>query len=455
MSSKVSVRQPLVLYATIFMLLFSAFAVTAATQSMITATNRAYRRAINDEVEMLAAIGDVGKVRRLIAERPIDSDIDIAVITPTQAAFGLNLVQARDLSERPESPRRIVAARMRISDVEAYVVGTFGPSIPSAIAYVEIGKLIIPIVLGAIICAALLGWMLRRLLLPSLSALAEIARDPVIRGEVMPQHDAPNEIFEVAQAFRRTVRQLNEEREKIERQHHELERMHLSLVRASKLASVGRLAAGIAHEIGNPLAAVQGYLGILPRLDEKERADVIERSAKELKRIHETIKKLLAYARKEESLTPPVPISLAQIAADAIMLVRGHPAMRDVQITNQLSESDPPALGNAGQLGQVLVNLLLNAAQAMEDQPERTIAVRLRELDARSIAVDVEDNGPGIPAELLEQIFDPFYTTKDPGEGTGLGLAVSRSLVESMNGELSVASEVGKGARFTVRLSRA
>jgi two-component system, NtrC family, sensor kinase len=455
MSSKVSVRQPLVLYATIFMLLFSAFIVTIATQSMITATNRAYRRAIADELGMLASLGSVADVRRAIAKRPIDSEVDIAVVTATQAAFGIDVLDARQLDERPEGSRRVVANRIRVSTIEAYVVGTFGPSIPSAIAYVEIGKLILPVVLGALAFAAMLGWMLRRLLMPSLTALAEIARDPVIRGETLQLagEDAPNEIFEVAQAFRRTVRQLNEERELIESQHRELEKMHLSLVRASKLASVGRLAAGIAHEIGNPLAAVQGYLAILPRLDDQERADVIERSAKELKRIHETIKKLLAYARKEESLTPPGPIPIAQIVTDAILLVKGHPAMHDVAIDNQLNDSDPPALGNASQLGQVLVNLLLNAAQAMEDQPERAIAIRRREENG-AIEIDIEDTGPGIPEDRLEQIFDPFYTTKDPGEGTGLGLAVSRSLVEGMNGDLTVTSAIGKGARFTVRLPK-
>jgi signal transduction histidine kinase len=454
MTKRISVRQPLVLYATIFMLLFSFFVVTITTQAMVAGTHRAFRRALADQLEMLGAKGDIAEVRKLIAIRPIDSEVDIAVITATQAAFGITLDRARELVSNPEGQQRLVAARVMTRKQEAYVIATFGSSTPSAIAYVEIGKLILPIVLGALAFAGVLGWMLRRLLIPSLNALAEVAADPAVKDDHFPGgEDAPNEILEVAQAFRRTVRKLTEERERVEAQHKELEKMHLSLVRASKLASVGRLAAGIAHEIGNPLAAVQGYLAILPRLDERERADVIERSAKELKRIHETIKKLLTYARKEAAAEPPKPIALAQVVNDAIMLVKGHPAMRDVVLHNHLDERSQ-AVGAANELGQVMVNLLLNAAQAMESSVERTITIKAREVNG-SVEILVEDTGPGIPAEKREQIFDPFYTTKDPGEGTGLGLAVSRSLVENMHGDLSVASASGKGACFTVRLKRA
>src|SRR5262249_24778291 len=143
------------------------------------------------------------------------------------------------------------------------------------------------------------------------------------------------------QTFRRTLRRLKEERELMAAQKRELEQMQESLVRASKLASVARLAAGIAHEIGNPLAAVQGYLALLPRLDDKEQKEVIERSAKELQRIHETIKKLLTYARQEDS-APLAPIKLSQVVSDALLLVRGHPVMRPVEIEDELSKNSAP-----------------------------------------------------------------------------------------------------------------
>jgi two-component system NtrC family sensor kinase len=232
--------------------------------------------------------------------------------------------------------------------------------------------------------------------------------------------------------------------------------MQEGLVRASKLASVGRLAAGIAHEIGNPLAAVRGYLSLLQGgLDPTQQKEVLERSLKELGRIHETIKKLLTYARRGvETAEPPVPFSSGKVVEEAIGLVRGHPALRVVRIDHPGTDPDgPDAIGHPGRLNQVLVNLLLNAGQAMEATPDAEITVATR-TDGAWLEIVVSDNGPGIPKDKLPLIFDPFFTTKAPGEGTGLGLAVSRALMEAMGGDLQASSEEGRGASFTVRLRR-
>jgi C4-dicarboxylate-specific signal transduction histidine kinase len=366
--SKVSVRQPLVLYATLFMLLFAAVVVTIASFSLLSGVHRAYRRAVNDELVAVSTRGDVASVLEELRHRSQTSDIDLAVITATSSAFGLSLTGAREVMRRPERDRTLIATRLQTNNTEAYLVAKIDPSIPGSIAKIEAAKMILPVLLGALACAALLALMMRRLLLPSLSALAQIARDPSLRADGLVS-DAPNEILEVAQTFRHTLRQLSEERERIRAQHEELERMQASLIRASKLASVGRLAAGIAHEIGNPLAAVQGYLSLIPRLDEAERKEVIERSAKELKRIHETIKKLLAYARQEDT-GPAGPIDTRAVVNDAILLVRGHPSLRNVELRRDFeappSTSSLPgpadsklpapaaendALGDAGKLG--------------------------------------------------------------------------------------------------------
>jgi two-component system, NtrC family, sensor kinase len=230
--------------------------------------------------------------------------------------------------------------------------------------------------------------------------------------------------------------------------------MQASLVRASKLASVGRLAAGIAHEIGNPLAAVQGYLSLLKSgLADDQRQEVLERSVKELGRIHETIKKLLTYARKgDEQDEPPSPISIETVLAEALSLVKGHPAIRICEIDNQVVSDQPDAIAHPGRLNQVLVNLLLNAGQAMAETEPKRITISKR-ADGEKVTLLVKDTGPGIPEGKREQIFDPFFTTKAPGEGTGLGLAISRSLMEAMDGDLEVVdSDVG--ATFAVRLKK-
>lgn len=461
-----SVKQLLVLYSTVFMLLIAAVVVTLAGQSLVQASRRAYRRAIEDEMRAIASRGSLPEIRRELQRRPRNDELDLAVITSTVAGAGITFALAKEAAEAPASHPAVISGQLLFSPVPAYLVARIDLSTPSSLGIVELTRHMVPAaLLGAIACAAVLAFMIGRLFLPQISALADIARDPGLRADGMMAESAPNEIVEVAQTFRRTLRQLKEERELLAAQHRELEQMQASLVRASKLASVGRLAAGIAHEIGNPLAAVRGYLSLLPRLDEREQKEVIERSAKELSRIHETIKKLLTYARQDEQREPNVPVALGLVVGDAILLVRGHPAMRRVTIEDEVG-ADPAAdaLGSAGRLQQVFVNLLLNAAQAMEGRPDPRIWIRRRSeadrveadrIETDRVEVEVADNGPGVPPDKLEQIFDPFYTTKAPGEGTGLGLAVSRALVEGMDGELVADSAPGAGARFTVRLRRA
>ena len=159
---------------------------------------------------------------------------------------------------------------------------------PTSSAVSEIARLLPWVLLGSLLGAALLSYALSRVLMGPLEALAEVAETPR-PTEDMPlvASDAPNEFVEVARRFRSPVRSLNEERERVEAQRDELPRMQESLVRASKLASVGRLAAGIAHEIGNPLAAVKGYLSLVKRdLPPNERKEIVERSGRELDRIH-------------------------------------------------------------------------------------------------------------------------------------------------------------------------
>lgn len=450
--SRVSVRQPIVIYATVFMFLITVVVVCIAGVSMIRGTHKAFRRAVATELRAMLARGNLRTIREEIAARPKDLEVEFAIVSTTEAPFGLTLEAANVLAQKPDSSPSFIAHRVTTEPSEIYLVARFDRSVPYSIAVVELTRMIPFSLFGALGCAAILAFMIGRLLLPPLSALGEIARDSAVRTDGLVSEDAPNEILEVAQSFRRTLRQLKEERERIAAQHQELERMHASLVRASKLASVGRLAAGIAHEIGNPLAAVQGYLAILPKLDEEERKEVVERSAKELQRIHETIKKLLAYARRDEPSEPPRPIALSQVIGDAVILVKGHPAIRNVEVMLELGpDGAPDAVAHPGGLGQVLVNLLLNAGQALEGRAAPRIEIR-RRIEGENVEVSVEDNGPGIEPDKLELIFDPFYTTKAPGEGTGLGLAVSRSLIESMEGDLTVTSGEGKGARFVIRL---
>ena len=490
--NRVSIRQPVVLYAVVFMLALAAMVLTLSTIALVSASRRAYRRAAHNELMAISLRGPSHEVRHWLHNRPRTLEMEIGLVTPSKPALGVTLEDARKEVGHIERGGDIVVVPVDAPGAEAYLVGLVDPSIPTSIALVEMSRMAPFVLVGALICAGLLAFMVTRLLLPPLSILGEIAKDASALRDGLDADDAPNEILEIAQQFRQTVRQLRAEQAQIVTQKAELERMQAGLIRASKLASVGRLAAGIAHEIGNPLAAVLGYLSLLKEgLDPSARDEVLERSAKELTRISETIRKLLTYARKgEEPHEPSQPISTERIIAEALALVRGHPLLRGVSITRTVepnarvdsapldsaplgnasakdapadnvpandprgtarTTTEPDALGHADRLNQVLVNLLLNAAHAMEEQPIRSISIE-RTATANDVRIAIRDSGPGIEPELLEQIFDPFFTTKDPGEGTGLGLAISRAIMESMEGDLTVTSDVGKGACFVVRL---
>ncbi len=310
-----------------------------------------------------------------------------------------------------------------------------------------------PVFLGLAIADALLVLMLGYLVLTRfvvrpLQAM-QLATAKVSGGDwdqrITP--DGPREIAGLAAAFNHMTQSLSAQREQ--------------LIRSEKLASVGQLAAGIAHEIGNPLAAVLGYVDIL-RLDAKpdvrplsiaERADMLNRVKAETQRIHRTISDLLAYSRpsKEDAL----PTDPRKVLRSTIELLAPQARCKGVTITvtdPDDSDSWPNVLVSPERLTQVLVNLFLNAADAMNGDGQ--IHVRC-ESTADQVRVLVTDEGPGIKPDLVRKIFDPFFTTKDTGKGTGLGLSISRSIIESYGGTLELERLESKGATFVITLPRA
>ncbi len=450
-----TVRRALLVYAIVPSLALAFALVTVASFAMLDVTRAARDDGVRRDVERAAALGELEAVRAVVERH---RGAPLGVVTPTVAAFGLELAEARAVVIDPgrRAGRGLIVAPIRGAGVEAYVVGRLapGPAWHAArnwirvLAFVGVGA---AVAFGGLI--ALLG---ARLVLGPLSALRRAAAEAQLDELLGAGSIAPNEIADVAHTFRRTLRKLHDEQRQIEQQHQALERMQSSLIRASKLASVGRLAAGVAHEIGNPLAAVRGYLSLLDRgLEPSEQAEVLARSQRELGRIHDTIKKLLTYARPDEDGGPPVLVDTEAVVADAVGLLRNHPSLRGVELVVHAPEGGlGRALAHAGPLEQVLVNLLLNAAQAMVDAPSPRIEVRWRS-DGDVRTLEIEDRGPGVPAELREQIFDPFFTTKAPGDGTGLGLAISRALMERMDGDLEVTDGEAGGACFVLRLAAA
>jgi signal transduction histidine kinase len=230
--------------------------------------------------------------------------------------------------------------------------------------------------------------------------------------------------------------------------HEALETTQSQLVRAERLAVVGKLAAGLAHEIGNPLAVLGGFLELLadPALSDADRKGAVARMGRELDRISRTVRQLLDFSRAPQlDVAGDVGEALKHTAA--LMAAR----LRD-GIALHLPPLDAPAPVAFGTdaLVQVLLNLWLNAADAMGGKG--CIAVRLSPRPRGGVILEVEDSGPGIDEAVAARIFEPFFTTKPAGVGTGLGLAVCERIVTAAGGDISVHRGAGGGACFRLSL---
>jgi len=242
-----------------------------------------------------------------------------------------------------------------------------------------------------------------------------------------------------------------------------LRKTQLDMVRAEKLASVGRLSAGIAHEIGNPIGIVIGYLDLLKQNDisEEQKKDFILRAETEVNRVNTIIRQLLDFAR-HPSDEQQSEISVHEVIEEVVDICRVQPMMTDIKIVVEDEAEDYLVVGSNSQLKQVILNLLINAADAINGtarhrkdgminittaNPENGYGVRRGAI----IRIRIADNGPGIVGGDIENIFDPFYTTKEPGKGTGLGLSICFTIIENMGGNIEAASS-GDGTTITVDL---
>lgn len=257
----------------------------------------------------------------------------------------------------------------------------------------------------------------------------------------------------LARAEREANRKVDRLAAEIRRMREDLKGAQATLLRAEKLASVGQLAAGIAHEIGNPIGIILGLADLLK--DGEVRAEEARAFAGQIReaagRVDAIIRDLLQFARpkRDEEASADV----REVLEATIQLLRPQKRFKGVEVRTELGDGPLHAEIRASQLQQVLVNLLLNAADAMKGRG--LVTVRAYRQD-REVFIEVEDEGPGVPVEDRGRIFDPFYTTKAPGEGTGLGLPICAQIVEIYGGEIRVDdAREGHGACFRIRLWQA
>jgi PAS domain S-box-containing protein len=227
--------------------------------------------------------------------------------------------------------------------------------------------------------------------------------------------------------------------------------MQEQLARADRLAAAGELAAGVAHEVNNALAGILGQVDLARDAQDPETLRTsLRRVERQGRRIAEILQDLLGFARPQTPLRDEV--QLGELVADTLALLAHDLERHGIQSKVDSLADLPAVLADAKQIQQVLVNLFTNASQAMQGQTGARLVVRGRQ-EGSMVCLDVEDNGPGIPPELLPRVFDPFVSTKQ--SGTGLGLSVSYAIAHAHAGDLSVSSVPGVGTIFTLRLPRA
>lgn len=244
----------------------------------------------------------------------------------------------------------------------------------------------------------------------------------------------------------------------VEQVNTELEQAQERLVRSERLASVGRLAAGVGHEIGNPIAAILGFQELLLAgdLDEAEARDFLMRMKRETERIHHVLRDLLDFARPTVERGPGSthpPGDVREAIDDAVALCRPQKAFREVELVVNVAPELPRTVLSQERIVQAVLNLLLNAADAVPPNGGRVeVRARLADAPTARVRIEVEDNGSGIEESVRDTLFEPFVTTKEVGQGTGLGLAVCLGLVEAAGGTMTVEHPAERGARFVIEL---
>lgn len=274
-----------------------------------------------------------------------------------------------------------------------------------------------------------------------------------------------DEIGMLARAFNSMTRELKTSRERLENWAKELEkevakkteeirRGQEQLVHTEKLASLGRMAAGVAHELNSPLTGIVTFAHLmLKRLPPENRMDRedLEVIIEQAERCSKIIKGLLGFSRALPS--ERTDININNVISHTVSIVRNQAKFHNIKLSTELTPGLPDIRGDASQLEQVFMNLLINAADAMNDRGSITISTRLTRVDDHDyVEIEFTDTGPGIPEEYMDRLFEPFFTTKPPGKGTGLGLSVSHGIIKKHGGHIRVRSTPGKGTSFFIRL---
>jgi len=308
--------------------------------------------------------------------------------------------------------------------------------------------------IGAVLAIELFaGLLLRRIVHTRVVKLAEGPRE-LKKGNLdfSIQVEGNDEIADLARSFNSMMASLKRAEAETE--------LSREMVQIAKMASMGKLAASVAHEINNPLGGILTYCRLTSRKiraghmteeEIKETLGYIEAAISEIKRCGSIVKNLLYFSRSSESVMEKVDIN--NLIERSLAITNHHLEINDISTVTKLEAKCPDFTGNSNQIVQVLIALFMNAAEAMPNGGALTVATQ-DEFDPDALRVSVADNGRGIPEEIRSSIFEPFFTTKEGGHSTGLGLSVVYGIMLSHQGKIEVESELGRGTTFILTLPR-
>jgi two-component system NtrC family sensor kinase len=450
---------------------------------------------VADQDGLVAYSGDsnekaAGKQPLARLKRVIQFGVESVSFAPTPQSFWPQLPEKVVIAAPLFQDRKVIGAvelEATLADVRQSLAGSQK-------------LLLFYIVLDILVLVAFGAYVFSKLVVKPVQKLVQTA-ESFQEGDVIPDVSAgeQNELGKLSKALNSMLQRLAENKQEL--RHHissleqanlELQRVQQEVIFSEKLASVGRLAAGIAHEIGNPIGIVLGYLELLQRkdIDEGERLELVGRMSNEIQRVNQTIRQLLDFSRPSSNERQA--ISVHPLIQETLEVLDHQLRQKDIEVVLELEAQRDLVFANGDQLKQVFLNLVVNAADAMEATSNRTqggeLHVRTRVLaeesliqersagqplrrrtdpatadyshlrrsgvtaEERWLQIQFADTGVGIPKEDQKRVFDPFFTTKEVGKGTGLGLSVSIQIIETLGGRMDLSSSPGEETRVTIQL---
>ena len=257
---------------------------------------------------------------------------------------------------------------------------------------------------------------------------------------------------QIARSLRRERRRLHRQTRKLLAMDARLRRQQHAMAQHEKMVALGQMAAGVAHEIANPLASIDSLLQLMLRKPERLKPQSLETLREQADRIARIVRELTTFARPASAEAELQSVPINEVVDEALAMLAFDPRMKQVRVQRAFANDTGTARMLPQAIHQVLVNLLRNALDATERTPQPAIHLRTARQADGWIVIEIADNGPGITPKDLKHLFEPFFTTKPVGKGTGLGLSISYSLIARHGGSISATSKPGEGATFRIKL---